>query len=261
MRIIKDNIAKDEKYGSLDICGSIGDFYYLCDGATPPPFLNIYKNIDSRAFQNRLERSIEKNCLNKSEHSTQLITALVIEDVVENIPETDPPYFIPSSTYIMAKLTRAGLHFSLVGDSELIVLGQNGSYQTLTDTRLERSAIEERERFINATDENRDEFHQALVLKEQSFLNTRGGFFEMSARKLDISELVEGFVPNPQKVLLASDGFMRGLREYGIYSDEEELFQDIESNHNIVLEKLIHYELVHDIKPDDKSFIYVDPNA
>jgi serine/threonine protein phosphatase PrpC len=164
----------------------------------------------------------------------------ILCDAIQGLSRYSNDYnsYQPHSTIVIIKINNSQLEYLVLGDSYLVISSQ-GTEEIIRDERLKTVAAEERnalyEIISSGVGYNAKEVLDArdtLIKKEQCFLNKPNGYFMASNIPEAAQKAIAGSIPieKGMKLLLATDGLIRGLKTYKIKTSWNDFLTSIQDN-------------------------------
>ena len=203
-----------DAHPNQDAFGLTSDAAWVIDGATRPV---EHPAIDTVTFVEKLSQHIRSE-IGRSEGSL----ASVLERAIAAV--NGPPGG-PSATVALARRNERGYEWLVLGDAAIIA-SPAGEAVAISDTRIERVAVDERAARLRAIREGQPEaethhLSAELVRAELRARNVAGGYWVAADLPQAARHAIQGWYPHSAgPILLATDGFADAVGiDGGAWSD------------------------------------------
>lgn len=231
-----------EKSKNEDMLGSVGNFFWVLDGATP---LSQEKYLDAESdaawFVQTLNQSMitsitKQETIHDAQAGSEISCVMhrALSACKEDILAIYPNYLsLPKADQVSASgvFIRIGelyLEYFILSDCYL-ACQQRGQIQCFVDERLGRwdaisqNEIKKRQAVTGCSHQEAFQYMLPLLRQHRSLMNTEEGYWSFSVDAQGIGNALTGRLPllAPTKILLCSDGFARIFETFQIFTIEQ----------------------------------------
>lgn len=216
MRVVTAVEPKPGRASSEDVVGHGGGYYWLLDGATPPS-TDRGSELTQQFLRSATVHLTQQALQGPPRHPQELLAAVIYAVCADFSAPAADEYF-PHATAVLFRFDGSSqLEYVVLGDSYLVVHSDAGSH-VITDDRLARVAVDEREYVRQLRREGMDErsleyraARDRLIECERGAKNRTGGFWVLSRDPTAAVHGIRGSVEvrGPTVAMAASDGFAR----------------------------------------------------
>lgn len=216
MKIIFNYCEKGDGKINEDVVGSIGNCFWVIDGATDVFFKHhLQKENEVYWYVQELDKYLKTKYLEDRSLEFNLKNAvdLLYKNIASNIPSDVPEYELPTFAIAMIKAEQAldstKVSYYILGDCSISCI-YNNKITTITDRRITEFAKLNREKLkANSLDPRTDKKAQDIYRETRKNANQKNGYPIGSVRGAGIKKGKQGefFLSKGDKILILSDGF------------------------------------------------------
>ncbi len=234
---LKDKISLTGSKVNEDRAGQAGKLAWVIDGATDVLENRILPGLsDSQWFASQLDQAFMHAAMNNEIELKDIVTQTT-SHIAGQFEQTalrpiSKPYEQPSAAGILIRLSNEELSFFSLGDCSLIALPGRTKTQDIILGDIDRSADEDVRKAASQIAANKDTTGEYIPIRDELLpmlraargrLNCENGYGIFSITPAPEKFVKSGTinVQTDDRFLLASDGFMRLVDVYKLYSLEK----------------------------------------